>query len=238
MPPFVYSDAPQKSPEWFAIRRGKVTASRLQDWMSVSKAKATVGKPLKARLDYEKELVFEQQFETSFQKWVSPAMQDGIDFEDYARKQYEQITGLIALECGAWYNDVFCASPDRVVGDDGLLEIKILKDNSFLEVVAADPETTHEGVPEKHWKQIQGQLRASGRQWCDYVAVNFNTKKVAIIRVLPDPEFFEWMDLILQEKFVQSEFPVDHLHNIKGDLPDDMAAAFAAGGDKSEGDWA
>lgn len=212
MQPFAYSAAPQRSPEWFALRRGKVTASRLEDWMSVSKAKATLGQPLKARLDYEKELMFERQFDVSYDHYVNSAMQDGIDYEDFARKQYEVITKNTALEVGCWYNNKFCASPDRAVGDDGLLEIKIVKDTIFTEILFS-------GVPQKHWKQVQGQLWASGRKWCDYVAVNFNTKKVVVIRVEGDPEFFQWLELIVQEEFVTQPFALTNVHDIVGELP-------------------
>lgn len=62
---FYYEPAPQRSPQWRAVRQGKIGASRLVDWLAVSKAKATMGKPLKARLDYEKELMFERQFGAS-----------------------------------------------------------------------------------------------------------------------------------------------------------------------------
>lgn len=210
---FEYSAAPQRSPEWFALRLGKIGASRLEDWLSVSKAEKTKGKPLKARLDYEKELRFERQFGTNFEKWVSSAMQDGVDYEDFARKQYEQITGTTALEVGCWYNDFFVASPDRAVGNDGLIEIKILKDNSFVDVLVDE-------VPPKHWKQIQGQLWASGREWCDYVAVNFNTKKVAIIRVFPDQEFIEYLAEAVQEQLVQEEFVLEDIHDIVGEIPE------------------
>lgn len=226
---FHYSGAPQRSPEWFALRRGKVSASRLEDWMSVSKAKATLGQPLKKRLDYEKELMFERQFDTNFEKYTNSAVQDGIDFEDFARKQYEQITGHVALEVGCWYNDYFVASPDRAIGDDGLIEIKILKDNSFTAVLA-------DGVPPAHWKQIQGQLWSSSRKWCDYVAVNFNTKKVVIIRVEPDPEFHQWLELIVQEKLVQEEFLLTDVHDIIGEVPDAFALAIEAGS-SSKSDW-
>lgn len=210
---FEYSDAPQRSPEWFAIRRGKIGSSRLVDWLAVSKAKTGAGRPLKPRLDYEKELMFERQFGTSFETYVNSAMQDGIDYEDFARLQYEKITGNTCQEVGCYYNDYFVASPDRTVGDDGLLEIKILKDNSFTEVLIS-------GVPDKHWKQMQGQLFASGRKWCDYVAVNFNTKKVVIIRVEPDTEFFEYLELALTEELVTEQFALTDVHDIQGDIPE------------------
>lgn len=231
---FEYLGAPQKSPEWFKARLGKVTASRLSDWMAVSKAKTGAGKPLKARLDYEKELMFERQFNTSFETYVNDAMQDGIDYEDFAARQYEKLTGSIVEECGCWYNDYFVASPDRVVlvkkrdapeqlpdrletlpmyEEDGLLEIKIVKDNTFTEVLTS-------GVPDKHMKQIQGQLFASGYAWCDYVCLNFNTKKFVVIRVEPDKEFFEYLELALKENLVTEPFSVKDVHDIQGKIPE------------------
>jgi hypothetical protein len=219
---FEYSGAPQKSPEWFAIRRGKITASRLSDWLATSKAKTSAGKPLKPRLDYEKELMFERQFNTSFEYYTNSAMQDGIDYEDYAAKQYAETLpeGWYPAEVGCWYSDVFVASPDRVIRNDrnagkimGLLEVKILKDNSFTEVLIS-------GIPDKHWKQVQGQLFASKLPWCDYVALNFNTKKFVIVRVMPDPEFFEYLELALLEGLVTEGFALTNLHDIKGEIPE------------------
>lgn len=212
---FEYSGVVQRSPEWLEIKRGRIGASRLVDWLATSKAKATLGKPLKPRLDYERELMFERQFNTNFEIYVNSAMQDGIDYEDYARKQYEQITGKACNEVGCWYNEFFCASPDRTVGEDGLLEIKILKDNSFTEVLVS-------GVPDKHWKQIQGQLWASGKKWCDYAAVNFNSKKIVIIRVLPDPEFHEYLAEAVQEKLVTEPFALTDVHDLVGQIPEGL----------------
>ena len=231
---FQYDPSPQRSPEWFKTKRGKIGASRLEDWLAVSKAKATQGKPLKARLDYERELMFERQFDVSYNNYVNEAMQDGIDFEDFAAQQYEKIEGAVCETVGCWYNDYFVASPDRAVGKEGLIEIKIVRDNTFTDVLMRDPKTSHpetvviDGeekvigteVPEKHWKQIQGQLWASGRDWCDYVCVNFNTKKVVIIRVLPDKEFHQYLAEAVQEKLVVEPFKLDTVYDIVGELPD------------------
>lgn len=233
---FVYGAAPQRSPAWLETKRGKIGASRLTDWLAVSKAKATAGKPLQARLDYEKELMFERQFGVSFNNFVTDAMQDGIDFEDFGRKQYELITGNFCREVGCWYNDFFVASPDREVDPhtiktgsfyEGLIEIKIVRDNTFVEVLMS-------GVPPKHWKQIQGQLWASGKKWCDYVCVNLTTKKVVIIRVLPDKEFHEYLAEAVQEKLVVEPFTLDTVHDIVGELPDWSRSASAATIDRSD----
>lgn len=233
---FTYSDAPQKSPEWLEVRRGKVSASNLWRWLSVSKAKNTPGKPLKERLDYEKELMFERQFNTNFEVWVSEAMQEGIDFEDFGRQQYEKIKGEKLIEVGAWYNDFFVASPDRKIADKNAgIEIKILKDNSFTEVLIS-------GVPDKHYKQIQGQLWATGWDYVDYVAVNFNTKKVAIIRVEPDKELHEYLVESVQEKLVFEPFTLENVYDIVGELPEGSDGMGGAHLDRSDsnlggGDW-
>lgn len=244
---FQYSDVPQRTPEWYAIRRGKIGASSLWRWLSVSKAKTTVGKPLKERLDYEKELIFERQFETTFERYTNSAMQDGIDFEDFGRKQYELIVGEKLLEVGCWYNDFFVASPDRkVVNDNGGIEIKILKDNSFLELLGAKAllETNdQEGLEKtttvhKHWKQVQGQLWATGWDYVDYVAVNFDTKKVVIIRIMPDREFHQYIELAVQETFVETEFDLAGVHDIVGEIPDGFTLALEAEAKApSKGGW-
>ena len=211
---FVYDAAPQRSPEWLETKRGKIGASRLEDWLAVSKQKNSLGKPLKARLDYEKELMFERQFNASFNNFVNDAMQDGIDFEDFGRKQYEQIEKVTCEEVGCWANDYFVASPDRkVAGKNAGIEIKIVRDNTFVEVLMS-------GVPPKHWKQIQGQLWATKWDYIDYVCVNFTTKKVVIVRVEPDKEFHDYLAEAVQEKLVVEPFALDTVHDIVGELPD------------------
>lgn len=212
MTTFTYSAAPQRSPEWYAIRLGRVTASRLSDWLAVSKAKKTEGQPLKARLDYEKELMFERQFDAMFDRYVTDAMQKGVDLEDFARHQYERLTDSVVEQVGCWYSDSFVASPDGAIGDNGLIEIKILGDASFMDVLL-------NGVPDKYKKQIQGQLWASGRQWCDFVALNTNTKKVKIIRVTPDTEFHAYLELSLTEQLVVDEFSEVDVYDLPDRLP-------------------
>jgi predicted phage-related endonuclease len=183
--------------------------------LAVTKAKDTKGKPLKARLDYEKELMFERQFGVSFNNYISDAMQDGMDFENFARGQYNSITGRVMVECGAWHSDMFVASPDGTIGQDGLGEIKIVRDNTFTEILIS-------GVPEKHQLQIQGQLWASGKKWCDYVAVNLNTKRVVIIRVEADKEVHDYLEEAVTEQLVFQPFSETNVHPIVGELPDNM----------------
>lgn len=244
---FHYSSAPQRSEAWFKLRIGKRTASRLDDWLSVSKAKNSLGKPLKKRLDYEKELVYEQLFNVSYNNYISDAMYDGINLEEYAREEYQRQAGVEVAEVGAWFNDFFVASPDGAVGEDGLIEIKIVRDVTFSALLSGDSSATHmiqvgedeDGKPimgssyviEKHWKQIQGGLWASGRKWCDYVVVNANTKKIAIVRVTPDTEFHEWLALAIPEEFTikPEEFNTEIVHDLIEPIPDMMLESESGG---------
>lgn len=227
---FKYDGAPQRSPEWLARKRGKIGASRMGDWLAVSKAKTGAGKPLKARLDYEKELMFERQFGVSFQVFVTGAMQEGIDYEDFARQQFILARPrLKATEVGCWYNDFVTVSPDRVIhsaetpvddtdpakGAVGLVEIKIVKDNTFTDILM-------DGVPDKHYKQIQTQLWATGLDKAWYVAMNFNTKRFVIIEVARDTELIDYMKESVQEQLVVQPFALDEVYEIKGEIPENV----------------
>lgn len=226
---FHYDAAPQRSSAWLARKRGKIGASRLEDWLAVSKAKGKQGTPLKARLDYEKELRFERQFNTSFSTFVNSAMQDGIDYEDFAAQQFAAELGVNLAEVGCWYNEYMAVSPDRVVFPSGVVtnyiktteemapalgvvEIKIVKDNTFTDILM-------EGVPSKHMKQIQAQLLATGLKKGWYVALNFNTKRYVIIEVEADAEFHEYLLEAIQEQLVVEPFTLDTVHEIKGAIP-------------------
>lgn len=229
---FEYDPAPQRSPEWLTRKRGKIGASRMSDWLAVSKAKTSMGKPLKARLDYEKELMFERQFGVSFNKFVTEAMQDGIDFEDFARQQFMLARPeFTAAEVGCWFNDYIAVSPDRLLFyastsapelEDavGVLEIKIVKDNTFTEILMS-------GVPDKHMKQIQTQLWATKLNKGYYVAVNFTTKRFVIIEVERDQDEIDYMNEAVQEQLVVEPFALDYVYEIQGELPNGYEAAMA-----------
>lgn len=233
---FEYFAGEQRTAPWFDLRIGKVTASRLEDWLSVSKAKGKEGTPLQKRKDYEKELQYERQFGVAYDNFVSDAMNDGIIYEQFAIMNYEAIKKVKVVSVGAWYNDQFVASPDGGVADEGLVEVKVVRDNTFSIILSADPKDTHAyqdgvddkgkpvmkgtGVPEKHWKQIQGQLWASGRKWCDYIAINLNTKKMKVIRVLPDKEFHEWLELAVPEPISVEPFSDQELYDFVQAIPE------------------
>lgn len=176
---FDYDDSPQRSPRWLDLHTGRVGASTLGRWLSVSKRD---GKPLKARSDLEKEIAFSKAFNQSFSTYTTGAMQAGIDNEPFVREQYEIQSGNKVRIAGCFYNPYFIASPDGLIGDDGGLEIKWLQDTNWAEVVLS-------GKPlDEHYAQIQGNLYASGRKWWDYVAASANTGRFVVLRIERDEE--------------------------------------------------
>lgn len=235
---FEYFAGAQRTEPWYELRLGKPSASNLYRWLAVSKAKdpKVNGTPLKARTDYERELMFERTFKVPFEKYVNSAMQEGIDFEAFAREQYAKITGKKPVEVGAWHNEFFVASPDAGVADEGLLEIKWLKDTNWTAVLA--DKKPYVGSSANHWQQCQGQLFASKRKWCDYVAGNLNTKKFVIVRVLPDKDFFAELEASLVTGISVPAFDMKDVHDFVDMLPEgaeeQMAALSArgAGGDE------
>jgi putative phage-type endonuclease len=152
----------QGSPEWHQARLGKVTASRVADVM----AKTKTG-PAAARQNYLMELLCQRLTGVSEQGFVSDAMNRGTELEPIARANYEAERGLFVVEVGLVdHPEVkgFAASPDGLVGDDGMIEIKCPNTAthvSFLETLTPDG---------KYQWQMLAQMVCTGRQWCDFVS--------------------------------------------------------------------
>lgn len=145
----------QGSPEWYAIRRGKVTASVFHTAIGTGKG----------RKDLMRSLRDERTGVIRLDSFVSNAMKRGSEMEDEAREQYELFNGPIVKQVGfVELNDYIGASPDGLVGEDGMLEIK--SPNS----------STHNDwrydnkLPMTHRWQVQGGLWVTGRKWCDFIS--------------------------------------------------------------------
>jgi len=152
----------QRSEEWFKARLGKVTASRVADILAKIKSGESA-----SRRNYKIQLVSERLTGEKQETYINQAMQDGIDREFYARERYVQQFGEVeevgfiqhpTLEAGA--------SPDGLVGDDGLIEIKCPLGTTHTETLMTQE------VPSKYIPQIQFQLLCTGRKWCDFISYN------------------------------------------------------------------
>lgn len=241
---FHYSDADQGSPLWLAIKRGRIGSSNTWKWTNVSKKDGVT--PLKTRIDYEGELQFERQFNTSFEHFVTSAMQEGNEFEDWAASQYQQTFNVQLERLGCYYNEFYVASPDRrIVGANAGVEIKVVKDNTFTEIMTSVKilrENDREALIKttnayKHWQQMQGQMWATGWDYVDYLMVNFNSKKFAIIRVRRDEDFIKELAESVQVPLSVEKFETGAIHDIKGEVPVGLFLAENSS-NNSEGDWA
>lgn len=153
----------QRSDEWFAARLGKVTASKVKDVM----AKGRGGAPSATRQNYMMQLLCERLTGRREEGFTSAAMQRGTDLEPIARSAYEFSAGVMTVETGLIDHPSitgFAASPDGIVGSDGLLEIKCPNTAQHIAVIQSG---AHDSAYE--W-QMLAQMACSGREWVDFVS--------------------------------------------------------------------
>lgn len=156
----------QQTPEWFADRLGKVTASRLADVMAKTKTGYSA-----TRANYMTQLVLERVTNTRAESYSNAAMQWGNEQEPFARAAYEAHTGQMVEEVGfIQHPDIedAGASPDGLVGDDGMVEIKCPSSSTALECWLIHAQGGNP-VDAKYYAQMQWQMRCADRSWCDYV---------------------------------------------------------------------
>jgi hypothetical protein len=163
--PFTVIAAPQRSPEWFAARLGRLTGSRVSDMLATIKSGESAG-----RRNLRTQLVLERV--TGRQQgpdFLSPAMQQGIDREPAAYAAYEVLRGELLARTGFLSHDalpVGC-SLDGHVGDFlGVIEIKSPTPSVHLEYLKTGI------VPGEYYKQIVHALWMTGAQWCDWLSYN------------------------------------------------------------------
>ena len=150
----------QGSPEWFQARLGVVTASEFATVM----AKGRGGGDSKTRRTYMLKLAGEILTGEPMWSYTNEHMERGKAQEGEARVLYAMLNDADPVLVGFLRRGDTGASPDALVGDAGLLEIKTKLAHLHLEALLAGK------LPEEHRPQVQGQLWVSGREWCDFVS--------------------------------------------------------------------
>jgi hypothetical protein len=160
----------QGSELWVAARRGLVTASRMSDVIATLKRKKKDdgGKcETAARRNYRMELAIEILTGQPFPHYVSQDMQWGLDQEPFARAAYE-IKRDTLVETGGFFVhptvERFGASPDFMVGSEGLGQIKCPTTATHLGWVR------EKVIPIEHAAQMLAELACTGREWNDFVS--------------------------------------------------------------------
>lgn len=153
----------QGTPEWFACRSGIATASCFSNVLATIKSGESA-----ERRNYRARLVVERLTGKTTKTFQNDAMRQGTEREPDARAAYESHTGRFVDSVGFMRHDTIeaGASPDGLIDEDGLLEIKAPELATHLEYLQSASE------PSKYRAQIQGQMWISDRQWCDFVSFN------------------------------------------------------------------
>jgi len=155
-------DIIQGSPEWLAIRLGKATASRMADIC----AKTRTGWGA-SRANYAAQLVCERLTGIAQEGYSNAAMAWGVEKEPDARRAYEFMTDETVTEVGFVEHPTIAmagASPDGLVGEDGLIEVKCPISATHIETLLGRK------APAKYYLQMQFQMATTGRKYCDFVS--------------------------------------------------------------------
>jgi putative phage-type endonuclease len=152
----------QRTEEWFAARLGKVTASRVADVIAKTKTGYSA-----SRDNYMAQLICERLTGQQGESFTNAAMQHGTDTEPLARSAYENARNLLVKEVGFINHpriEMAGASPDGLVAEDGLVEIKCPNTATHIDTLLSGK------VPTKYITQMQWQMLCCQRKWCDFVS--------------------------------------------------------------------
>jgi putative phage-type endonuclease len=152
----------QGSAEWLQERCGKVTASRIADLMARTKTGWGA-----SRANYASQLICERLTGCVAPSFTNAAMIHGTETEPEARRAYEFFVDRDVQQVGFVPHPTIGmagASPDGLVGDEGLLELKCPNTATHIETLLLGE------IPDKYMKQMQFQMACTNREWCDYAS--------------------------------------------------------------------
>jgi len=152
----------QRTEEWYASRLGKVTASRVADIVAKTKTGYSA-----SRAKYMGELLCERLTGSRGDTYQNAAMVWGVNTEPQARVAYEAALGELLEEVGFIPHptiEMAGASPDGLVGEEGLVEIKCPTTITHIDTLLSIT------VPQQYMTQMQWQMACTGRKWCDFVS--------------------------------------------------------------------
>ena len=207
----------QGTEAWFADRLGKVTASRLADVLAKTKTGYSA-----SRNNYMTQLVLETITQSRAESYTNLAMAWGTEQEPFARAAYEAKTGQMVEEVGFLPHPTIAlagASPDGLVGDDGMVEIKCPSTSTALECWLTQSQGGNP-VDGKYFAQMQWQMRCADRSWCDYVVFDPRMPAKAqlfVTRVERDEEWLKNAEEEVTKFLVEMQAKVETLKTIIGE---------------------
>ena len=204
------SEIEQGSPQWFKQRCGKATGSRIADIVAKTKSGYSA-----SRDNYMAQLICERLTGAVAESYSSPDMERGTEQEPFARAAYEQKTNLLVDEVSFIEHPsipMTGASPDGLVGEDGLVEIKNPRTSTHIDTMLADK------APSKYIIQMQWQMAVTGRKWCDFVSFDSrmpDNLQLFIKRVERDDELIKELEAEVVKFLAEVDEKVEKLKSIK-----------------------
>jgi putative phage-type endonuclease len=200
----------QRTEEWFAARCGKVTASRVADIIAKTKTGYST-----SRENYLAQLVCERMTGKPAESYSNSAMQWGTDQEPFAKSAYETAKDVLVDELGFAIHPTIegaGASPDGLVGEFGLVEIKCPNTATHIDTLLTQT------VPTKYITQMQWQMACTQRQWCDFVSFDPRMDEglqLFIKRVEYDPIYVSQLEKEVINFLMDVEDKIQKLNKLK-----------------------
>lgn len=178
--PVYHAELLQGSDAWLAARCGLVTASEMRHLLTAKTLKASDNDKTRSHIW---ELLFQRLTGYVEPHYISDDMLRGQEDEFYARQLYAEHFAPVD-QVGFITNDqwgfTIGYSPDGLVGEDGLIEIKSRRGKYQIQTIAENE------VPEEYLLQLQTGLLVTGRKWIDFVSYSGGLP-MFVKRVEPDP---------------------------------------------------
>lgn len=203
----IIHDVEQNTEEWRAIRAGIPTASAFDNIITAG------GKPSSQSEKYMEILISEIQTGLPIKEgFKSSSMKRGHELEDKAAGYYAMEYGVDVQKVGFVTDDLLMigCSPDRLVGDDGMLEIKCPDQQTMISYYRM----SEDDIKREYWVQKQAQLYVAQRQWVDNLFYPESPQQPPIVvRVARDEFFLGKMKLQLKEFFTSMNRIKDQLRD-------------------------
>lgn len=200
----------QGTEEWFTIRIGKVTASRVADVIAKTKTGYSA-----SRDNYMAQLVCERLTGQKGESFTNAAMQHGTETEPLARAAYEALKDVLVDEVGFVPHptiEMAGASPDGMVGEDGLIEIKCPNTATHIDTLLSQT------VPGKYNTQMQFQMACTGRKWCDFVSFDNRLPEelqLFVMRVPRDEVFIRLIESEIVQFIAELDDKINKLMKVR-----------------------
>lgn len=178
----IFHDIEQGSADWFRLRAGIPTASEFATIM----AKGRGGSESKTRLTYLRKLAGEIISGEPSDGFSNAHTERGHEMEPDARNYYAFQTDTEPQRVGFIRNGNKGCSPDSLIGNDGMLEIKTKLPHLLIPIILSD----QDDFPAEHKAQCQGALWVAEREWIDIV-VYWPTMPKVIRRAVRDEEYIK-----------------------------------------------